>query len=271
MDEFMKSNREHWNEMASINVKSEFYDVEGFKQGKLSLLPIEREELGDVAGKSLLHLLCHFGLDTLSWARLGANVTGVDFSDKAIDLARSLSRETGLQSNFICADIYNLPKVLDETFDIVFASYGVLCWLPDIEEWARIVSRFLKPGGTFYIVELHPFINVFDNQRGISELNVYYSYFHSAAPDKWESDGSYADREAILSHPSYEWIYSIGDIINAILSAGLKIEFLHEFPYCCYDHFRFMEKRADGMWQLPGKETIPLTFSLKAIKENSGE
>lgn len=268
MNNYIESNRDHWNEIAPINARSDFYNVEGFKKGKLSLLPIEREELGDVKGLSLLHLQCHFGLDTLSWARLGAKVTGVDFSETSIDLARSISRETGLDATFICSDIHDLPNRLDETFDIVFTSYGVLLWLPDLFKWAALVSRFLKPGGTFYIVELHPFINVFDNEKGVTDFNVRYPYFHSPTPYKWESESSYADKDAGLTLPSYEWVHGMGDIVNALISAGLKIEFLHEFPYCCYERFPFMEKGSDGLYRMTGEKEkmIPLMFSIKAIK-----
>ncbi len=267
MNKFSKENLKHWNEVTPIHEKSKFYDVEGFKSGRCTLMPLEREELGDVSGKSLLHLQCHFGLDTMSWARLGAKVTGVDFSDKAIDLAKSLSKELGINANFLCCDIYDLPKILEGEFDIVFTSYGVLCWLPDIGGWAKIVAHFLKPKGTFYIVEGHPFNNVFENERDTTDLKVSYSYFHSPQPTRWEPDGSYADRDAKVTNPSYEWTHGLGDIINALISAGLTIEFLHEFPYSGEEHYPFMEKGEDGWWRLKGnKETIPLMFSLKATK-----
>ncbi len=143
MDEYLKKNKELWNELTAIHAGSEFYDVDGFKRGKCSLSSIELEELGDVSGKSLLHLQCHFGLDTLSWARLGARVTGVDFSDKAIDLARSLSRDLKIEADFVQSDIYDLPDNLDGEFDIVFTSGGVLPWLPDLKRWAEIITHFL--------------------------------------------------------------------------------------------------------------------------------
>ncbi|MCP5103936.1 MAG: class I SAM-dependent methyltransferase, partial [bacterium] len=229
-------------------------------------LPIEKEELGNTAGKSLLHLQCHFGLDTLSWARLGAAVTGVDFSERSIQMARSISGELDIPANFICSDIYELPKVLAKTFDIVFTSYGVLLWLPDLDKWASVVSRFLKPGGTFYMVELHPFLNILDTEKDALPLTVRYPYFHSPTPEKWEAEGSYADRDAVLEYPSYEWSHSMGDIINALLSAGLQIEFLHEFPYCCYARFPFMERGEDGLWRMNTKDQIPMMFSIKAGK-----
>src|SRR3954464_11903705 len=154
-DEYIQSNRKLWNDWTGIHAQSEFYDVESFKEGKFRLHPIEKEELGDVRGKTLLHLQCHFGLDTLSWANLGAIVTGADFSDKAIDLARELSRETGLPATFICSNIYDLPAALEGQFDIVFTSHGVLGWLPDMPNWGKVVAHFLKPGGTFYVAEVH--------------------------------------------------------------------------------------------------------------------
>ncbi len=265
MDEHLKNNRELWNELTPIHARSEFYDVEGFKNGRCTLKPIELEELGDVAGKSLLHLQCHFGLDTLSWARLGVKTTGIDFSEEAINLARRLSRETGIKADFICSDIYKLPDVLDEKFDIVFTSYGVLCWLPDLTKWAEITSQFLGPGGTLYMVEDHPFAVVFDDSKDAAELKVAYSYFHTPEPIKWEPEGSYADGNAKVSHPSYEWTHSLGDVLNALIHAGLRIEFVHEFPLCAWCRFPSMEQDEAGWWRIKG-DNIPLTFSLMATK-----
>jgi SAM-dependent methyltransferase len=267
MNRFTRENLKHWNEVTPIHEKSKLYDIEGFKRGGNRLSPLERGEVGDVSGKSLLHLQCHFGLDTMSWARLGAKVTGVDFSDKAIDLAKSLSQELGIDADFICSDIYDLPKVLKEKFDVVFTSNGVLCWLPDLLEWAKIIARYLKPGGFFYIVESHPVADVFENERDTKELKARYSYFHSPQPAKWVPEGTYADKEAQVSNPTYEWTHSLSDIINSLISAGLRIDFLHEFPYLNWDFFPFMEKDKDGWWRFKqGKETIPLMFSLKAAK-----
>jgi SAM-dependent methyltransferase len=267
MDNYMKQNLKYWNEVTPIHARSKSYDLEGFKAGKCTLMSLEREEVGDVTGKSLLHLQCHFGLDSMSWARLGAKVTAVDFSDKAIHLAKSLSQELGIDVNFICSDIYDLPRVLKDEFDIVFASYGVLCWLHDLYEWANVIARFLKPGGFFYIVESHPVDNVFENERHTKELKARYSYFHSPQPTRWEPDGTYADKEATVTNPTYEWTHPLSDIINSLISAGLRIEFVHEFPYLCWDFYPFMEKDKDGWWRFKeGKETIPLMFSLKAIK-----
>jgi len=268
MDYHLQTNLEHWNELTSIHARSAFYDLEGFKAGQSSLKPIEVEELGDVAGKSLLHLQCHFGMDTLSWARRGARVTGVDFSDRAIATARALSQELDLEAAFVCFDIYNLPNVLSGEFDIVFTSYGVLCWLPDLDRWARVIAHFLKPGGTFYIVEEHPLTNIFEDDPTTGGFKIAYSYFHSPEPLRWEGEGTYADRNAQVEHrTTFEWTHSLSDIFNALRMAGLRLEFFHEFPYLMYRRLMCMEAGEDGWWRFQDHSiNIPLMFSLKASK-----
>jgi SAM-dependent methyltransferase len=264
MDEYLQNNRDLWNELTPIHARSTFYDVAGFKKGRCTLASIELEEVGNVLGKSLLHLQCHFGMDTISWARLGAKATGVDFSDKAVTLARRLSRETGINTDFICSDIYQLQDVLNQQFDIVFTSHGVLCWLPDLDRWAKIISHFLKPGGFFYIIEGHPFMMVFDD-KNTAELKVRYSYFHRTEPDKWEPEQDYADKDAIVTHSSYEWPHTLSAVMNSLIDAGLRIDYLHEFPFITYRQFPFMEENLARHWRIKG-DGIPLTFSLKATK-----
>jgi SAM-dependent methyltransferase len=265
MDKYVEANRQLWDELTPIHERSELYDIAGFKAGKCSLMPTELEEVGDVKGKSLLHLQCHFGMDTLSWARKGAQITGIDYSEKAIELARSLSRETGIRADFILTNIYDLPDQLKGEYDIVFTSYGILCWLPDLPRWAEIISHFLKPGGFFYIVEGHSFLYVFDNSGKSTDFKVSYSYFHEPGPIKWEPEGDYADWSAKVLHPSYEWTWGLGDVINALIGAGLRIDFLHEFPYSAYRWSRFAVKQEDGWWHVKG-DKVPLTFSIKATK-----
>jgi SAM-dependent methyltransferase len=278
MDEYMGKNRELWDEITPIHVQSDFYDLEGFKNGRSSMLyPIEIEEVGDVGEKSLLHLQCHFGMDTLSWARLGAKVTGADFSEKAIEMARSLSKELNIEADFVLSNIYDLPENLKGEFDTVYTSGGVLCWLPDLKRWAEIIAHFLKPGGFFYILEGHPFSCVFDDSLDATELEVKYSYFHTSEPTKWEPQCDYAslvkgslkwlndDPDAVVTHGSYEWTHSMGDIINSIISSGLKIEYIHEFPVICYKCYPFMKRDNEGNWRVVG-DKIPLIFTLKATK-----
>lgn len=267
MDDRRRANLALWNELAEINYRSELYDVKSFLAGENHLNPLERGELGDVRGRTMLHLQCHFGLDSLSWVQLGAQVTGVDFSDRAIEQARALSAECGLPARFLCCDIYDLPRHLEETFDIVYTSYGVLCWLSDLKGWAQLAVRYLKPGGTFYMAEFHPFTWVFDDDQQATELRLRYPYFNDE-PFAFEVTGSYADRSAETQQKtSYEWTHSMGDILSALLEVGLQLEFVHEFPYTVYQMFPFMQKHADGYWWLPDQaKTLPLQFSLRATK-----
>ncbi|HNU87071.1 MAG TPA: class I SAM-dependent methyltransferase, partial [Ferruginibacter sp.] len=153
---YFEENKKSWNKRTGVHKDSAFYDLDGFKKGTSSLTKIELNELGDVKGKTLLHLQCHFGMDTMSWEREGAIVTGVDLSDEAIKLANEVKNELGLKAQFICSNVYDLKEHLDKKFDIVFTSYGTIGWLPDLDKWADTVSYFLKPGGTFYIVDFHP-------------------------------------------------------------------------------------------------------------------
>ncbi len=268
MLDYKNANLPLWNEITPVHARSPMYDLAGFKAGKSSLHPIEIEEMGNVAGKSLLHLQCHFGMDTLSWARLGASATGVDFSDQAIALAQSLSQELGVDTRFICSNIYDLPENLSGQFDIIYTGGGAINWLPDIARWGQIIGHFLKPGGTFYIREGHPFLLIFENDKNTTTYRVGYRYFQGPEPLKFEPDGDYADPTFIANHPSYEWIHSLSSIINALIQAGLRLEFLHEFDTCGWQFFPFMQQGADGLWRLPeGYIPLPMTFSLKARKE----
>ncbi len=266
MDKYLKQNQAVWNESVPIHEKSAFYDVAGFKAGKsMMIMPFEIEEMGDIKGKSLLHLQCHFGMDSLIWGRLGAKVTGVDFSEEAIKTAKTLSKETGIKAEFICSDIYELPKVLKKKFDIVYTSGGVLCWLPDLNKWGKIIAHFLKPGGFFYIMEGHPFMNVFNNSKNMTRLEAMWPYFNNPEPTYWEPEGDYADPTNIWTKGSYEWTHPLSEIINSLIGAGLKIEFLHEYPMIFFKHFPFMQKGKDGFWHLEG-DRLPLVFSIKARK-----
>jgi SAM-dependent methyltransferase len=267
-NEQTQANRRHWDEIVPIHLSSEFYDVAGFKAGRTSLKSVELEELGDVRGKSLLHLQCHFGMDTLSWAREGATVTGVDFSEQAVETARALSSETGIGARFLVSDIYALPENLQGQFDIVFTSYGVKAWLPDIKRWAQVAAHFVRPGGTFYIVEFHPFAGVFDDAPDVTDLRVHYPYFHSGEPLRFDGGDTYAAASAAVQHPTtYEWPHTLGDIVTALIDAGLRIEFLHEFPFMTYQHQPFTEVVADGKVRLKYHDgCVPLLFSIMATK-----
>jgi SAM-dependent methyltransferase len=266
-NEYLQANQRRWEQLTLEHEGAPFYDLEGFRAGKDRLRSIELTELGSVAGKRLLHLQCHFGLDTLAWARRGATVTGVDFSENAIALARSLSVELNIPAEFVCSDVYALEDALRGEFDIVFTSYGVLHGLPDLERWGQVIAHYLAPGGTFYIVEDHPFMRVFRSKEG-GDLRAERSYFYKETPQRIEATGSYATGDQGAAGVSYVWDHGLGEIIGALVGAELRIEFLHEFPYAARAKFPGMVQGEDGWWRLPGEQhgTIPFLFSLQARK-----
>ncbi len=262
---YFEANRKMWDKFAKDHYSSETYKTEAFLEGKTTLNSIELEELGDVKGKTLLHLQCHFGLDTLSWAREGAMVTGVDFSSDAINLARGLAEKTGIDADFVQSNVYDLPKALDSKFDIVFTSYGVHCWLNDLNRWAEIVAHFLNPSGTFYIAEFHPFMWMFD-WDATDDFKFKRSYFHSDEPHEFEVDASYGGAQ-IEPQVDYEWAHGLGKVISAIVNAGLRIEFMHEFPKSPFQQFPFFKQRDDGYWYYENPDVqLPLVYSIRAKK-----
>ncbi|WP_299452628.1 bifunctional 2-polyprenyl-6-hydroxyphenol methylase/3-demethylubiquinol 3-O-methyltransferase UbiG [uncultured Microscilla sp.] len=263
--DYLEANRQIWDDKTPFHVKSNFYDVDTFKQTKNSLNAIELVEVGNVQGKSLLHLQCHFGLDTLSWAHLGATVTGVDFAPEAIRTAQQLSEELELPAQFVCSNVLELEGKIDQKFDIVYTSYGVICWLPDLQLWARTIAERLKPGGFFYIAETHPLLMTLDPET----TQVQYSYFNTQQPDHETITGTYADETAPLKHTEYTWGHSIGEVVNALIDNGLKIDFLNERAYYPYNCFANMQETTpgSGWWQVKGwGDKVPHLFSIKATR-----
>lgn len=261
MKDYLKENQKLWDEWASFHPDAEMYDMKSFLEGRNSLIPIEVEALGEVRRKRLLHLQCHFGQDTLSWARLGARATGVDFSEKAIETARRLNRQLGLDAEFIQSDILQLKGRLEEQFDIVFTSYGVLTWLPNLRAWAEVIRHYLKPGGTFFIVEFHPAFMIFNPETG----KPVYSYFYEEAPIEIEiNGGSYAGSyEGGVTRREYTWQHTLSDIMTVLLEAGLTLQEFREYDYSPYDCWPGMAETAPGQFRskvLPG---VPHLFSLK--------
>src|SRR5690606_1409512 len=264
MENYIDKNRDAWNKRAELHINSDFYDVKGFLEGKSSLNPIELRLLGDISDKSILHLQCHFGQDTISLSRLGAEVTGVDLSDKAIALAKELAKKDNSSAKFICCDIYDLPNHLDETFDIVFTSYGTIGWLPDLDKWAKLITRFLNPNGQFIFVEFHPFVWMFDDN--LSEIT--YNYFKDK-PIVEIKDASYTDGKLPGKLEDVSWNHALSEVINTVIFNGLKINSLDEFDYSHYDIF------ADSVEHEPGKfrvkkfdNTLPLVYSISATKSD---
>ena len=265
-DKARDSNRNFWDEVTPLHLKT--YDVEGLLLGEPWFPSQILEEVGDVEDLSLLHLQCHFGLDTLAWSFLGAKVTGVDFSPQSIETARDLAKHTNLPVQFICSDIYALPDVLQGEYDIVFTSIGVLCWLNDLDAWAKIITHFLKPGGFFYIMEGHPLLYTFDED---GKWTFQLPYFHNPHPYFWGEDTTdYMDTSYHAKNPTYEWQWTVSDIINAIIGAGLRLEFINEF--CAMDKpvYPEMVRKEDGLFTFPDMPVeLPILFSLKAYKEKS--
>jgi len=259
---YIELNRNLWNERTKAHFSSDFYDVTAFLNGKSSLNEIELNLLGNIKGKSVLHLQCHFGQDTLSLARMGAEVTGVDLSDEAITTAKELAIRSELDATFICSDIYELSDHLDKQFDIVFTSYGTIGWLPDMDKWAAIVSRFLKQGGSFVFAEFHPVVWMFDN----SLKHVQYSYFNLEAIVENEK-GTYADQSAEIQLPSVGWNHSIDEVLQNLLDTGLQLTQFQEFDYSPYNIFPEMTEVESGKFQLAKmKGKLPLVYALKMEK-----
>ena len=228
--------------------------------------------VGDVAGKSLLHLQCHFGIDTLSWARLGARVTGADFSPAAdraghVDSRPTSASPTPASSARTCT---TCPRTSTATFDVVYTSRGVLGWLPDIRGWAEVVAHFLAPGGTFFITEAHPVFNAFDDE-GVApgELRLAYPYFEHAEPLVFPVKGSYADPDAdVGDQAEHGWDHGLGEIVTALIEAGLRIESLVEHPFVAWAADFLVEAtgRRAGACRRRRAGSCPLMFSLTATK-----
>ncbi len=260
---YFDANKEHWNQRTLVHRDSAFYNRAGFIAGEPALTPIELEELGDVKGKSLLHLQCHFGMDSLDWARRGAQVTGMDLSDAAIQEARRLNDEMGLHAEFVCCNLYDLDQHLKGTFDIVFTSYGVIGWLPDLDKWASLIARYLKPGGIFYMAEFHPVLWMFDDD--FTHIKYYYDNRELIVT---ENQGTYTDRQADIRGKEFSWNHSLGEVLNALMGAGLQMEFFNEHMYSPYPCFRNMVEPEKGRWCISGMEgKLPMVYSLRARKQ----
>ena len=260
---WFEANRSGWNVRTPVHLASKFYDVESWLAGRNSLGPVEIRELAPVAGKHLLHLQCHFGQDTLSWARLGARVTGCDLSDEAIKSARELASRAGLEAEFVCCNLYDYRAA--EPFDIVFTSYGAIGWLPDLDRWAEVIVRSLKRGGVFYMVEFHPIVWMFDERFE----RIEHSY-HNSGPIESDNTGTYTDGGEHIRYKDFGWNHSLSEVVNSLIRQGLRIEFLNEHltsPQRCMD---VMIEESPGEYWIRGLEgKIPLLYSLRATRPSA--
>lgn len=261
--DYLKINKAAWNDKTDVHIASEFYDNAAFLRGKSTLMPIELELLGDVKGKKILHLQCHFGQDTMSLSRMGAKATGVDLSDKAVDRARGFAAQLNLDTQFACCDVYDAPNHLKGKFDIVFTSYGTIGWLPDLGKWANVVSHFLKKGGKFVMADFHPVVWMFDNDF----REVRYNYFNTETIIE-EETGTYADRAAEVHSKTVSWNHPTSEILNALIGSGLEIKRYDEYdysPYSCFNHIEEQEKGKFRIAHLGNK--IPMVYAILAMKK----
>jgi SAM-dependent methyltransferase len=262
---YIDINRESWNNRTEIHVKSAFYDLDGFLKGNSSLNDIELSLLGDIKGKTVLHLQCHFGQDTISLSRLGAKVTGVDLSDIAIEKAKQIAKDTESNATFICCDIYDLPNHLNEKFDIVFTSYGTIGWIPDLDKWAKIASDFLRPNGQFVFVEFHPVVWMFDDDFEA----LAYRYFNSGAIVETEI-GTYADKNADIKQSYVMWNHSISEVINNLIKHGLEIKSFDEFDYSPYNCFNKTIEFAPKKFRIKHlADKIPMVYAINAARKST--
>lgn len=260
--EYLKLNKDGWNKRTIAHLGSDFYALESFKKGESSLNEIELDLLGDVSGLSILHLQCHFGQDSMSLARMGAKVTGVDLSDEAIKAAKNLNDELELDAEFVCCDVYETSKYIDKKFDIVFTSYGTIGWLPDLDIWAKVVADHLKPGGRFIMADFHPVVWMYDDD--LEKI----TYRYSGGEDIREKcQGTYADEGADISYESISWNHSISTILNSLIRAGVSISLFNEYDYSPYNVFPGMIEIEKGKYRVEKfEDKVPLVYAILGLR-----
>ncbi len=273
LNEQEHANRLYWDELVDVHQNAEAfsdYRVQKFLKGECILDPLVRAEIGDVAGLSILHTQCHFGLDTLSLARLGATVTGLDFSPNGIATARRLSSESGVPATFVEGRVEDARELVSGQFDMIFTTWGAIGWLADLEPWAANIGRFLKPGGVFYMLEGHPLaLSLQDSEPGDHSIPpIIYDYFNRAEPFVMDTSSDYADPNAKLKNTrTYEWAHGMGEIVTLLCKNNMVIEFLHEHPVLTWKAFDVMEQVDEYFYRAPDHwPTIPLSFSIRAQK-----
>ena len=272
-DDWRETNRANWDERVPIHRGTAMYDETALREGRAGFNAIEAAELGSVNKRAVLHLQCHFGMDTLTLAQHGAVVVGLDFSAPAIEAARRLAQEVGLadRARFIHADFYDAPEAIDApgAFDLVYATWGTICWLPDIRRWAEIVAHFLVPGGRLYFAEGHPTAQVFDDDAPPAPdgfPGTYASYFDTRGR-VFEFEADYADETAVLTNKrTYEWMHPVGEVVTALIDAGLRLDWLHEHDAVPWRMFKCLTECEDRLYRWPDQRWLPLSYSLSATK-----
>lgn len=271
MDEYRKTNLANWDERVDGHMAPDGYDVDRLVDEPDWITPVVRHDaakIGDVTGLSLLHSQCHIGTDTLSWAKLGADVTGLDFSPKAITAASSIADRMQVDATFVETELYDAPRHISGTFDLVYTSVGAICWMSDLPHWASVMTGFVKPGGRFWIRDSHPALLALDDTRDDDLLVLRFPYFHQAKPINFSDAESYAGTATLANPDSYSWAHPIADVINALMDAGLVLDRFEEYQHLDWQFLPFMEKTSDESWVLPEaiRDTVPLQFSVLAHK-----
>jgi SAM-dependent methyltransferase len=268
--DFFDANRRNWNDRAVIHLanRTGFYGIESLRAGDNTLHPIEDAELGDVSGRRVCHLQCHFGLDTIRLARRGADIVGLDFSAPAIAGAIRLAAELGVPARFVEGNVYDARTLIDGDFDLVLSTWGTICWLPDMPRWGQVVASLLAPGGAFYIADMHPCFAPFEERDG--KLVVEYGWnTPPEAPLVFVDATTYNGDPTPLANPkTFQWIHSLGSITSALIGTGLRLAFLHEHETLPWRGLPLLVEQGRGMYRLPdGHPRLPLSFSLRAQKD----
>ncbi len=264
LNELKAANLKWWDERGPLHVQSDFYGVSKLVEGASSLDSFEIDEFSLETAKTLVHLQCHIGTDTISWARRGLTTTGLDFSSASIEQAETLAQRCNVDIQWVISDVYEAPNALGATYDVVYTGKGAIYWLDDIERWASTVAQLLNPGGRLYLVEIHPFSWVL----GANGWSIQNDYFASEPLIETSPAGSYAMPDAVTkANTTVEWQHSLGSIVTALSNAGLTIEWLHEFPFTVFQQTAELVRTADTTYVLPeGTPRIPLLFSISARK-----
>lgn len=270
LDEHRAANLANWNERVAGHTANDGYGIAALVADPdhiSDVVAFDRDAFGAVDGRTLLHSQCHIGTDTVSWAKLGAVVTGIDFSPTALAAARSLAERVGVKATFVETELYDAPQHVPEQFDCVYTSVGAINWLPDIAEWGQVMAGFVKPGGQFYIRDTHPMLSTLDDERSDELMTVTLPYFETASPLRWESDQNYAGSATLTNTINYEWNHSIAEVVMALLDAGLVLDELRELTHLDWPYFSFMEAEGER-WYLPADRRlqVPLQFSIRAHK-----
>jgi SAM-dependent methyltransferase len=270
--DWRQANRANWDERVGVHLASPGYDLTPLRAGGGRLNAIEEAELGPVRGLRIFHPQCHFGRDSLILAQRGADVVGLDFSPPAIAAARSLAAELSLDATatFVEADLYDAPRAVPRPhdFDLVYVTWGAICWLPDIGAWARLVADFVKPGGFLYLAEAHPSALVFDDATRMPDgMPSHFAPYFQREPVVIVDPTDYADRTArLVNATQYNWMHPLADIVTGLISAGLRLDWLHEHDRVPWRMFGILVEDPPGMYRWPDKPWLPLAFSLRATR-----